>query len=105
MVAQIVRIGTRGDHVDPELPDQPGKPPVELALAEVAAIRLIAEVVRVCKFLGTDHAVADTDPAGQFLGLLELSSGQAVRNRRHGNRGIPNRRVRRLSDDCAVNPS
>ncbi len=104
VVAGVVGVGPRGDHVGPERAEQPGEPAVELALAEVAAVGVVPQVVRVGELLGADHSVADADPAGQRLGLLELARGQAVGNRRHGHGGVAQRHEGGLGDDRAVDP-
>ena len=48
--------------------------------------------------------MADADPPGQLLGLLELARGQAVGDRRHGDRGVAERLMSGLGDDRAVDP-
>ena len=48
--------------------------------------------------------MANADFPGQFLSLLELAGCQALGDRRHGDRGIPQGFIRRLGDDRAVDP-
>ena len=105
MIAQVIHIGSGGDHIDFQLAQQPGEPPVELALAEVTAVGLITKVVGIGKFLGADHPVANPNAPGEILGFLELTGGQAIGNSRHGNCGIAKGLVSCLGDNRAVNSS
>ena len=65
---------------------------------------MVAQVIRVGELLGADHPVADADLPGQLLGLLQLARGQALGDRRHGDRRIAQGVIGRLGDDRAVDP-
>ena len=105
MIAQVVGVGARGDHVGIELAQEAREPAIQLALAEIAAVGLVAEVIGVGELLGADHAMADADRAGELLGLFQLAGGQAVGDGRHGDRGIAQGLIRGHGDDGAIHPA
>ena len=102
MVAGVVGVCSRDDRFDPELGKKPRESAVKLALAEIAAVGLVAKIVRVGELLGADHAVGDADPLGQLGGLFEFALREAIGNGGHGHGVVAQGDLGGLGDDSAI---
>jgi len=102
VVASIVEVGTAANRVGREVGQKRFDPGIKLALTEVTAAAVVADVVRVGELVGRHDDVPNADVLGQASGVVHLRPRDARTVGRHGNGPVAEGLPRRVGDDRAV---
>ena len=61
IVTHVVNVRPGNNHIGSQLSQHPLQPPIQLALAKVAAISIVTHIIRIGKLLGADDPVGNAD--------------------------------------------
>src|SRR6516162_959676 len=88
IIALVVEIGPAANHRSLEFRQQRLYSAVEFSLAEIAARPVIADIIGIVEFFGSDNEVADTDLPRQVLCVRDFSARHTGAVRGHGHCAI-----------------
>jgi hypothetical protein len=104
-VPQIVRIRTREHGLVAPSRRKSGEVVVELGLAVVAAIAIVAAIPVALELGGRDQLMPDPDRPRDLTSPVELTRGKSGRDGGHGQGSLAERSHRQRGDERRVDPS